>query len=202
MGKIISFEGIHGCGKSTQAKLTYSNLLGRGYDVKQISSNDKDLSKYAMAFLEENGEQDAEVLFYLALANDFILNRKFVENPDSIFILDRYIHTNMASTYAAGKNKDWILDCIKPFRMPDMTFLVDLSPNEAYKRKGSRVNEIEEGKFQKGHSDVGFINYQERIRKAYLEFAKNDPKIVLLDGAKSISECNEEIVKSLEDILR
>lgn len=201
MGKIISFEGIHGCGKSTQARMLYSYLLDNNFDVRHFSSQDKSLSKYIMKFLEKEGPQSTEILFYLALANDLTLNKEFEENPNSIFILDRYIYTNIVSTYAAGKNIDWIMETAKILKSPDITYLLDLSSKEAYKRKNQITNEIERGEFQLKSSMQGFFKYQNKMRKAYLEIAKKDSKVIILNGMKSKNDCHQKILKSLENKL-
>jgi len=199
MGKIISFEGIHGCGKSTQAEMLYSYLLGKDIDVKHFSSQDKILSKYIMGFLEKEGSQKAEILFHLALANDLTLNSEFEANADSTFILDRYIHTNIVSAYMAGKDMWWAMRMSEVLRSPDITYLIDLPSQDAYERKGGQTNKIERGEFQSEFSETGFIDYQGQMRKAYLDIAEKDPRIVVIDGRKEKNDCHREILRSLED---
>ncbi len=198
MGKIISFEGIHGCGKSTQAKMLYYYLLGKDIDVKHFSSQDKVLSKYIMEFLEKEGPQKAEILFHLALANDLTLNKEFETNQNSTFILDRYTHTNIVSAYMAGKGMRWAVEKSKVLRSPDITYLIDLPSRDAHKRKDGQTNRIERGDFQSEFLGSGFIDYQDKMSKAYLDVAKKDQKIVVIDGRSDKDACHKEILKSLE----
>ena len=201
MGKIISFEGIHGCGKSTQAEMLYSYLLGKNINVKHFSSRDKVLSKYIMGFLEKEGPQKAEILFHLALANDLTLNEKFETNADSIFILDRYIHTNIVSAYMAGKSMKWAVEKSKVLISPDITYLIDLPSRSAHERKDGQTNGIERGDFQSEFLGLGFIDYQDKMRKSYLDVAKKDSRMIVIDGRRGRNDCHEEILKSLEDEL-
>jgi|SRR3989344_2585802 len=198
---IINFEGIHGCGKTTQSKKLLENLQDRGLSVKYIGSSDKPLSKYGMDFLRKEGKQDPETLFYLSLANNYSIQRLLREHHKQFFILDRYIHTDISSTLAGGVNLDWIRMVTSPFVMPDLVFLLDLDPSVALERRFGKSNAIEEGKYQVGSSD-GFIDYQRKIREAYLIMAKSDPRMQILDGSSPIKDLGNQVMVSLEGLLK
>jgi dTMP kinase len=188
---LITLEGLHGSGKTTQGKILYDSLKDKGLGVEYLGSKDKKISKYAMNFLNSCGEQDAETLFYLSLANNYTLNEFFQEDSSKIFIVDRYIHTDLASTFAEGKSLEWMKNCISPFRLPDLTFLFDLDPEDALLRKGGNVNDNE---------DRTFLEYQARIREAYLELAKEFPEIKIIDASVNRDECRAQVLKHIDDI--
>lgn len=197
---LISVEGLHGCGKTTQAKLLYQNLRNRGLSVEYLGSKDKKISTYAMSFLETEGEQEAETLFYLSLANNHTLNKRFQEDPSKVFIVDRYIHTDLASTLAAGKSLDWMKSCISPLEAPNMTFLFDLDPRIALSRKGGITNAIESGAYQKENEGKTFLEYQAKIRDAYLRLSKEFPEIKIIDASMDKRECHSQVLKHIDDL--
>jgi len=194
MSFLINFEGIHGCGKTTQARLLERDLTSRGLETEYISSADKPLSRYAMDFLKKTGPQDSETLFFLALANNFSLMDRF-QHPTKLFILDRYLYTDMASTHSAGKDLSWIIQCISPFRYPDVAFFLDLPAEEALKRKNLDSNHLENGAYQRGAEIEGFIQYQTRLRQAYKEIAERDARLIVLDGTKHSIEIHKEVME-------
>lgn len=193
MKKIIAIEGIHGAGKTTQARLLEGELKDRGIAVKYFSSSDKPFSASLMKIIERRGPQDPETLFFLSLANNCALEGQL--GNDTVSILDRYIHTDIASTYATGKDLEWIRSCI-PLRMyPFLTLLIDLDAQEALKRKGGISSNLERGELQKGNMREGFIDYQEASRRAYLKIAQDDDRICVIDGRKCREEIHAEILK-------
>lgn len=192
MKLIINFEGIHGSGKTTQIGLLESSLLKEGREAIKITAQDKPFSEYAIKFLRENGPQSPEVLFYLSIANNFGTQRRLGEE-NGIFLLDRYIYTDIASTYLAGKDFNWIYGCLKPFIFPDKVILLDVDPEKALERKDRSTNDLERGCFQSGFETDGFVKYQQRLRDSYLKIASIDNRIVVIDGERPIKEVHNEV---------
>ena len=72
--------------------------------------------------------------------------------------------------------------------MPDITFLIDLHPEEAFKRKNIQQDRIE---------NAG-IEFQLKVRNAYLQLAKIfQDRIVLIDGHNEINDINKKILDEL-----
>ena len=199
MGKIISFEGIHGAGKTTQAKLMEASFKRKGYSIKYISSGDKPLSRYGMQFIEEHGKQDPKTLFYLSMANNNSL-QGILKGPSDIFILDRYIHTDMASTLLAGGDINWIKTCISPLLRPDHTFFLDTPVEDAHRRKNWDTSKLENGGLQSGWSGVGFIDYQSKLREAYIELRESGEAMEWIMGGESVEKVHQDIIRRLGGI--
>ena len=78
---------------------------------------------------------------------------------------------------------------------PDLTFYLDLSPEEGFKRiKSTNIeNDRIESEGQKFH---------EKVRDAYKILAKNDPKrLHIIDATKSKEEVFDQTIKIIEDFL-
>ena len=71
---------------------------------------------------------------------------------------------------------------------PDVTFLLDLHPDEAFKRRGKDTDRIEKAG----------IDLQIKVRNSYLEIAKlfND-RIVIIDGHQDEQVIHNQILKEL-----
>ena len=70
--------------------------------------------------------------------------------------------------------------------IPSVTFLIDITVEESFKRKG------ENDKIDTGNSD--FMN---KVRNKYLEIAKNNERVVVIDGTKSVNEISDTIYDNI-----
>ncbi len=71
---------------------------------------------------------------------------------------------------------------------PDITFLIDIHPEEAIKRKNIQQDRIE---------NAG-IDFQIMVRNTYLDIAKRfQDRIVLIDGHSEINQINNKIIDEL-----
>ena len=73
---------------------------------------------------------------------------------------------------------------------PDKTFLLDIDPVVAFKRKGGQ--EVGDRIEQQS------IEYHQKVRQGYLKIAKKDDRFVVLDATKPLTELLSEIVESLK----
>lgn len=196
----ISFEGIEGCGKTTQAeklKEKYASegisvLLtfepgdsGLGACVREILLNRKDVAISA----------EAEALLYAAdriqHVNEIIIPAL---KSGSTVICDRYIDSSLVYQ-GIGRNLGieiiesmniWATRLIKP----DITFLIDLPVNEGLSR-------IENRGLDRLESES--IEFHEIIRNAYLQKATEESeRIVVIDGRPSAEEVFRDIVNTLQ----
>lgn len=196
--RFISFEGIDACGKSTQVKLllnqmnkvSNSTILVREPGGSIISERIREvlLDKN----LHEMSERTEALL--MTASRSQLTYEKIIKNLNSgkNVISDRFSDSTLA--YQGGGRDlsiDWLIKLNKfaTFDVePDITFLIDLHPEEAVKRKDIEQDRIE---------NAG-IDFQIKVRNTYLEIAKIFPdRIVLIDGHNEISEINKKILKEL-----
>ena len=197
-GKFISFEGIDACGKSTQVKLllkemnTSSNktILVREPGGSTISEEIRDILLNSK--LNEMSDRTEALLMTGSRAQ--LTYEKIMSNLDEgkNVIADRYSDSTLAYQGGGrGLDIEWLikLNQFATYNLsPDVTFLIDLHPEEAIKRK-----DIENDRIEK----VG-IDFQINVRNAYLQIAKRfDDRIVVLDGHNQVNIIHQKIVKEL-----
>ena len=197
-GKFISFEGIDACGKSTQVKLllkemnTSSNktILVREPGGSIISEEIRDILLNSK--LNEMSDRTEALLMTGSRAQ--LTYEKIMSNLDEgkNVIADRYSDSTLAYQGGGrGLDIEWLikLNQFATYNLsPDVTFLIDLHPEEAIKRK-----DIENDRIEKAGIDL-----QINVRNAYLEIAKRfDDRIVVLDGHNQVNIIHQKIVKEL-----
>ncbi|MFP4439205.1 MAG: dTMP kinase [Chloroflexaceae bacterium] len=145
MGLFITFEGLEGCGKSTQVRLLYERLQARGYPViltrepggtrigEMIRRILVDLQHTEMA-------ATTETLLFAAARAQLVseLIRPYLATG-GIVLCDRYADSTYAyQGYGLGRDLDELHAIIKVATgglVPNLTFYLDLSPEEGLERK-------------------------------------------------------------------
>ena len=197
-GKFISFEGIDACGKSTQVKLllkemnTSSNktILVREPGGSTISEEIRDILLNSK--LNEMSDRTEALLMTGSRAQ--LTYEKIISNLDEgkNVIADRYSDSTLAYQGGGrGLDIEWLikLNQFATYNLsPDVTFLIDLHPEEAIKLK-----DVENDRIEKAGIDL-----QINVRNTYLEIAKRfDDRIVVLDGHNQVNIIHQKIVKEL-----
>ena len=203
-GLFIAFEGIDGCGKSTQVwktakyladKSKYNHVVVtrepyKNQDIRKILQSEDDPYSQAMNLAElyiEDRKRHAEE----------ILNPNLEKG--CIVISDRYILSTFAYQQAQGISMDKLVKMhntgsLLPF--PDITFVVDVPAEVAIERMKKDMGRNVEQKFEK---NAEFIS---KIRNNYIELARpNNYNPALIDGRKSIEEIFEIDIKPKLDVL-
>jgi len=202
-GAFISFEGIEGTGKSTQAKLLYTYLRGKGADV--ILTEEPGGTQISVKIREvllsvEHREMSplTELLLYNASRAQHMQE---VITPaldrGAIVITDRFTDSTLAyQGYGRGLDLQLIdsIDLIATGRLkPDITLLLDLDVQTGLKRNRG-INKTDRLELE----DVAF---HERVRNGYLLLAALDPaRIKLIHASKSIEEIHREIIRIISDV--
>ncbi|WP_457621765.1 dTMP kinase [Persephonella sp.] len=200
-GFFITFEGIEGAGKSTQAKLLYEFLREKGKKAvltREPGGTDlgKKIRKILLSPAEEIFPPLAELMLYEADRNIHIHNViKPYLNKGFYVISDRYIDSTVAyQGYARGidiKLVEKLNSIASEGLTPDITFIIDIPVEEGMKRiqKYRKKDRIEQEE----------IDFHNRLREGFLQIAKKEKeRVVLLDGKKD----KEVILYEILEILR
>ena len=200
-GLFITFEGIDGCGKTTQINLLKNYLENNGYKVILTREpGAKGLGeKLREILLNYDGEVSSNCESFLFLADraqhiDTII-KPAIQNG-VVVLCDR--HTDSTVAYQ-GYGRSLDLDQIKHLNniatsgiKPDITFILDIDIETSLTRIGKGRDRME-------NSGQKFF---ERVRNGYIEISKQEPeRVKLLNGKDTIDNLNKQIIDSVQKIL-
>ncbi len=199
-GKFISFEGIDGCGKSTQAKILGTELSACGNKVLLTrepggSKGAEEIRNLLLTGNPDRWSAETEILLFTAARRDH-LERTILPalGSGTTVICDRFSDsTRVYQGVTRGDLRDLVdqLDDVMIPRQPDITFLIDLDPNIGLKRALERSNS--EARFE----EFG-LEMQIKLREGFLNLANEFPKrFMVVDGNKSEAEVSQTISKLL-----
>jgi len=202
-GYFVVFEGINGCGKTTQLKYFRDYLAGlrRPFLFTEEPNDFDENGLRAREMLARDGDpytNGLEALKYFAL-NRGTHNEIFVPPLErGVTVLSgRYWDSNFAFQRAQGIFYSKIAKMNFGFRVPDITFLIDIPAEEAMRRLGGRDGD-ERRKFD---SDLDFLR---KVRANYLELSEilpvliRDNSIRVIDGMGEGEEVFGRIRKEFE----
>lgn len=203
-GKLITFEGCEGSGKTTQVELIKQYLDSKKIEYVYLREpgGTKISEKIRKIILDvENSEMSsqAEALLY-ASARAQLLAEKVIPalNEGKLVVIDRYIDSSFAyQAYARGLGMDFISK-INTFAiencMPDLTIFLDISPKKAFERKGG---EDKDDRLEQSGRD-----FHERVYEGYLSLSKiYKERFVKIDSMRSIEEIHNDIIDSINRII-
>lgn len=200
-GLFITFEGIDGCGKTTQIELLKNYLLELNKKVTvTLEPGGSDIGKQLrQILLHYDGfvDETCELLLFLADRSQHVKTvvSDNIEKGINV-ICDRFIDSTVAyQGFARNQNIEqinYLNNIAIKDNVPDITFLLDIDPAISQKRIGTNKDRLEKES----------IDFHNKVRYGYLEIAKQNPKrIKVIDATLSIEEIFLEIKKTINEIL-
>ena len=199
----ISFEGIDGVGKSTQADLLEAHLVGLSREVvRTLEPGGSELGRDIRKLLLHSGHVDAraEALLYAA---DRAHHVATVIRPalaeGKVVITDRYLDSSVAYQGAgrilgATEVRDLSMWAIQGL-LPALTVLLDLDAASAVARRaktGDAPDRLEREK----------VEFFEAVRACYLELAAAEPdRFLVVDARASVDEIQAQIRARVDELL-
>jgi dTMP kinase len=192
----VTFEGLDGSGKSTQAERLRARLEAEGVDV--VSTREPggtELGEGVRDLVLHGGHVGpwAEALLYVAARAQLVdeVIRPALERGASV-ICDRYVDSSIAYQ---GAGRELGVDRVLELNLaavggllPDRTFLLDLDPADVPSRIQRHFDRLE----REGD------DFRARTAAGYRELAERFPeRIVVLDAARPVDELAEEVYGSL-----
>lgn len=202
--KIISFEGIDACGKETQAELIALWLAEQGNTVlhEAFPRYDKPIGAVIRKWLDKEIQLSDEAvhMLYEADRQDFTDLMEYFQSletdKDHILVLDRFTLSNLAFGRAKGLDVEWLAKLQEKVPKPDITFLLDISPETSIKRRSKGRDRHEE--------DTELLR---KTRNAYLQelhdnlVKKSLQQVLIIDGEQSVEEVHKQIKEYLKRTL-
>lgn len=196
---LLSFEGIDGCGKSTQIELLkeYFDQRGLNYFIFREPGGTEISERIRSLLLHETNHMHpvTELLLFSAARSQLIHEKVLpLLKEDQIVILDRFYDSTTAyqgyGRKSVGLNNIHVLNQLASHQTkPDLTFYLRIDPKEAEKRTSGSM---------KDRMENAGLRFFSEVSKGYDEMAKNEKRIHSIDAMLSEDEIHSEIVSLIE----
>ena len=197
-GILITFEGIEGCGKSTQIDKIYRFFKKK--KIKCIKTREpggtrlsEKIRKIIIHDLKNNEDNLTELLLLFASrSNHFLKMSKYLKKK-YVVICDRYIDSTYAYQYyeqgQSLKLINFLQKKIDNNVKPNITFFLDVSPSVSKQRINKRKKRDRFDRYNK----IKMNN----LRKSFIKLTRKYKRIVKIDGSKNVNVVHNDIVNYL-----
>lgn len=201
-GKFITFEGCEGVGKSRQLEMLKEYLKNNNIDFyftrepggtgvsEQIRNIILDGKNSAMV-------DECEALLYAA-ARVQLIKEEIAPRLDAgqLVLCDRYVDSSFAyQAVARGLGYDFIdsINCYATRNfMPDYTVWLDLTPEQAFKRKG--------GVDKNDRLELSGMKFHNDVYKGYKELSLKYPeRFIVIDASGTKEQTQSKIISALKE---
>ena len=200
----LTFEGIEGSSKTTQAGLLSQWLKGKG--VPHLLTKEpgtvisKECQQIRELILNPDNHIAARTEFFLYLADRAQHVEKIIRPAlgQKLWVIsDRYVDSTRVYQ---GIGRELGLDIVNPMIeyashgfMPDITFIMDVPADIGVGRaRRSNTEFIGGDRMEREH--MGFHN---KLRDGFLELSRSHDRYIVLDATKSIEDLHMEVVDIL-----
>ena len=195
----ITFEGIEGCGKSTQAQRLADRLGSRAVVTREPGGTaiGRAIREVLLDPANRGLTPTTELLLYFS---DRAQHMVEVVRPalaqGRIVVCDRHVETSLAyQGYGRGLGLDLIRrlnDEATGGLIPDLTLLLDVPPEVGLSREGAQLDVT-------GRESLEF---HERVREGFLALARGEPeRFVVIDATLPEGEVSERALAAVEKLL-
>lgn len=203
-GLFITFEGIDGSGKSTQARLLATLMRDYGNGVIHTrepggSTGAEDIRRLLVEGDPGRWSPETEILLFTAARRDHLERTITPALADGkVVISDRFADSTRVYQGVARADLRGTVDQLHDLmigREPDLTFIIDMDPKVALNRGLARNSG--EDRFE----DMG-LQFQIDLRQGFLELAKQYPnRCHVINGNQSPATVSGEIQTVIESWL-
>ncbi|MFH0799318.1 MAG: dTMP kinase [Pseudomonadota bacterium] len=207
-GTFITFEGVEGCGKTTQIRLLADCLKRKGQEVVLTREpGGTAIGDRIRAILLDAAHDGmapvAELLLYAAARNQHVTEVIGPALEDGKIVLcDRYADATTAYQGAARRIDPEVIRQIHSIATggldPHLTILLDCAAEAGLARAHARNSKDavaqSEDRFEREE-----MEFHKRVREGYLAIALAEPKrVVVIDAARDAETIHQEILKAVE----
>jgi len=206
-GKLISFEGSEGSGKSTQIALLASRLAGAGYDVVTVREpGGTEIGEQIRNIIVHNSRGDemcpeTELLLFSAARAQLV--REIIAPAlirGAIVLSDRFLDS---STVYQGIGRNLALGPVNHINrfavgnvMPHLTLVLDVPTQTSLQRIRQRASDLPDRMEREN------IDFYTKVREGYLILAKGMPeRLRVLDGTARETALHKQIWAAVQSFL-
>ncbi len=210
-GRLISFEGLDGAGKTTQMRLLEQWLQARGVaSIRTLEPGGTPLGVEIRPLVLNRPE-----LAIIPLAEAFLFQADRAQHfarlvipalqGGKLVITDRCYDASIAyQGYARGVGVELVeqLSMLATQRVqPDLTILLDLEPSQVHNRTGVTSNQGGQRE-ERNRFDVEAEEFHQRVREGFRLLARAHPeRIKVVDASRTVEEIHGEIVGLVKEVL-
>jgi dTMP kinase len=198
--RFITFEGIDGSGKSTQARRLAQWLVDQGHDVVLTrepggSPGAEEIRQLLLTGDPDRWSAETEILLFTAARRDH-LEKTILPAlaAGKTVVSDRFADSTRVYQGATRGDLRAKVDALQTLmigRDPDLTFVIDMDPATALERGLARRSG--EDRFE----DFG-LPFQETLRHGFLALARAEPhRCVLIDGNRTPDQIASDVAAHL-----
>ena len=214
-GTFLSFEGIDGSGKSTQARLLAETLRGAGHVVTLTrepggSPGAEEIRRLVLEGDPDRWSAETEILLFTAARRDHLEKtiRPALARGD-VVITDRFADSTRMYQGISRGDLGPVVDQLHTLMIgiePDLTFLIDMDPALGLSRANARAGLLSRANARAGaemrFEDMG-LDLQAKMRAGFLTLARAEPaRIRVLNGAQDAGMLAAEVAELALGYLR
>ena len=184
-GRFITFEGVDGSGKSTQARLLAAHLEEQGHAVRLTrepggSAGAEEIRRLLVEGDPARWSAETEILLFTAARRDHLEKtiRPALAAGETV-ISDRFADSTRIYQGATRGDLRGVVDALHAQMIgqePDLTLILDMDPSQALGRGLAR------GSGEDRFEDFG-LGFQDAIRQGFLALAEEFPeRCILIDA--------------------
>ncbi len=204
-GLFLTFEGIDGSGKSSQAHKLAEHLRSKGHDVVLTrepggSEGAEEIRRLVLEGDPDRWSAETEILLFTAARRDHL--ERTIEPAlaaGKVVICDRFADsTRMYQGLSRGDLRGLVdqLHRLMIGREPDLTILIDMDPQIGLSRAKGRQGTEE--RFE----DFG-LDLQQKMRAGFLALANEfSQRFRVIDGNRDMDSVARDVTEIVEQALR
>lgn len=213
--RFISFEGVEGSGKTTQAKMLARFLRKLGFQAEIVKDpGTTELGEKIRKILKSDVKISpiSELFLFLSARRQLVDE---VIKPSmrrgKVIITDRFTHSTLAYQ---GRGRGLIPETLPMLCYiatggvePEITFVLDIDPEiglarvkERYEIKSKRKDdnsEEDDDERRKDRFESQDIDFHRRIREYYIELSESEENVFLIDADRPPDEVFQSVVLNL-----
>ena len=196
-GKFIVIEGLDGSGKSAQVDLLIDYLKQKGKEVvvtKEPTIDSEAGRKVKQALKKEIVVESLELQgLYVQDRKEHLENKVIPALEEGKFVVSsRYAFSTFAYGYSDGLDVNLLVKMNEQFLLPDLTIIVDVSPESCIERIEGRGEPKE--LFEKKEKLT-------KVNEIYKKIPGMFEDVIMVNGERPIPEVFEDIKKEINKLL-